>query len=192
MHHEGNESLVCDVGCHEWWNGVRLLGIRKNAKLDGIHQGARAYDLLRKHWKFLMKPVKEVQVHNGFCHILSVGDSWFTDYPKQGASMDNWEPEFLVESVENVGTPVLFKTTIGGYHGFFRYDIREIKRIAPLEANAYSFTDEPQCIWEGGNPKYHTRTVQFHRIVFDPSQRLIRVSELVNDYETLMALVAKG
>lgn len=191
MHHEGNESLVCDVGCHEWWNSVRLLGIRNNAKINGIHRGADAYRLLRRHWKLLMKPVKEVRDYNGFCHILPDGDLWFTDYPKHGVSMDSWEPEFFVKSIENVGTPVVFKTTIGGYHGFFRYDISEIRRIAPLEANAYSFTDEPQCVCEGGNPKYHTVTVRFHRIVIDPFQRLIRVSELANDYETLMALVAK-
>lgn len=192
MHHEGNESLVCNVSCHEWWNGVRLLGIRKGAKVNGIHQGARAYELLRKHWKDLMKPVEDGKVYPGFCHILQVGEQWFTDYPKQGESMDNWEPEFLVQSVENIGEPVVFKTTIGGYHGFFRYGIQEIKRISPPEANAYSFTDEPQCIWEDGNPKYHTRTVQFHRIAFDPSQRLMRVAELVNDYDLLMQLVAKG
>ena len=193
MHHDGNESLVCDVGCHEWWNGVRLLGIRKDAKINGIHRGANADRLLRKHWKLLMKPVEGCPVYPGsLYHIIPVGDFMFTDYPKRGASMDSWEPEFLVKSVENVGIPVTFKTIIEGYHGFFRYDISEVKRIAPLEANAYSFTDEPQCVYEDGGPKYHTVTVQFHRIVIDPSQRLIRASELVNDYETLMALVAKG
>ena len=106
--------------------------------------------------------------------------------------MDNWEPEFLVTSMENVGTPVVFKTTIEGYHGFFRYDVAEVRRISPPEANAYSFTDEPQCVWEDGNPKYHTLTVQFQRITFDPTRRLMRVSELINDHDTLISLVSKG
>lgn len=192
LNHDGNESLVCDISCHEWWNGVRFMGIRQYTRINGIHYGADAYRLLRQHWNELMKPVEDSQAYSGFFHILHIGNHWFTDCSKQGESMDNWEPQFLVKSAEKVGEPVVFQTTIGGYEGFFRYGIAEVRRIAPPEANAYSFTDEPECIYEGGEAKYHRRTVQFQRIVFDPSRRVMRLAELVNDYDTLMALVAKA
>lgn len=183
-------NLTCDVNCHEWWNGVRLLGIRKGAKLNSVHGGADAYGLLRTFWKQLMVPSRE-SVDLGMPHLIPVGDQWFTDYPKKGASMDNWEPQFRVTSKQDVGTPVTFRTAIGGYHGFFKYDVREIQVIAPAGASAYSFTDEPECVWEDGDPKFHIRTVQFHQVTVDLSQRLMRVSELVANYDLLMSLVGQ-
>ena len=186
MCHEGKESLVCDVDCHEWWNGVRLLGIREGADLGSIHRGADVGELLVHNWRSLMRPV-EGSVAIGFVRIFQFGGRMFTQYPKVGERMDTHKPEFLVTSIRHVGEPVQFRTTIGGYHGFFKYGIKEVETIAPPEANAYDLVGD---ISMTEDQKHHEAMIQFYRIEADTSQRLIREKDLANDFETLMQLVA--
>jgi len=190
--HEGNESLTLDVSCHEWWNGVRLLGIQAGGNTKtGIHSGPDAYNLLRKHWRKLLRPVSAPDVAPiGFRALVQIDKQWFTQYPKQGESMNTWEPEHVVTSMEKVGEPILFRTTVGGYHGFFKFGVNEVEAIAPPNANAYYFVSEPQNEWHGGNPTHQTAMVQFYRIAADTSKKLLREQELRNDYDTLMSLLS--
>jgi hypothetical protein len=186
LHHEGNESLTLDVGCHEWWNGVRLVGIQAGGDIrSGLNNGPDASELLCKHWRELLMPVEKRQ-DVGFRALVQIGKQWFTQYPKIGERMDTWEPEFVVTSAKKVGKPVLFRTTSGGSGVFFRFGIKEVKALAPSNANAYFFCGEP--IPDGND---HICDVQFYRIEADTSKRMILADKLARDYDTMMKLVAK-
>lgn len=187
LHHEGNESLTNDVSCHEWWNGVRVVGIKAGGSIrSGLNKGPDAYELLRKNWRDLLVPAKK-QKEVGFCALVQIGKQWFTQYPKVGERMDTWEPEHVVTSANKVGKPVLFRTTSGGSGVFFKFGVNEVKAIAPSNANAYFFVGEPTP--EGS--AHHVCMVQFYRIEADTSKRLVRADKLAHDYDTMMELVAK-
>ena len=184
-------SLGCEVNCHEWWDGVRLASIRAGVVVINIHAGVDDVgELLRHNWQTLMKPVSP-PANVVFRILIKVGKNWFTEYLKRGASMDTGEPEFHVTSLEKIGKPVEFVTIMGGYHMFFRYDIKEVKAIAPRDANTYTLVGDPETVYHEGNPKYHRASIQFYRAEIDTSQRLTREDELINDHETLMSLVVK-
>ena len=105
--------------------------------------------------------------------------------------MDTWEPEYVVTSAKEIGEPVLFRTTVGGYHGFFKFAANEVKTIAPPNANAYCFVSEPQNEWHDGNPTHQTCMVQFYHIEADTTKRMRRSEQLAHDYEMMMKLVEK-
>ena len=191
MHHEGNESLTNEVGCHAWNDGVRLVGIKAGGSIRaGLNKGPDAHQLIKKHWCELLLSVKQM-AEVGFRELIKVGDQWFTQRPRVGDGMDQWEPEFVVTSLEKIGEPVLFRTEIGGYHGFFKYGVKEVEEIAPPTANAYVFMGEVTIEWLDGNPMYHNAMTQFYRVTVDATQRLMREKELKNDYETMMKLLTK-
>lgn len=190
-HHDGNESLTLEVGCHGWWDGVRMVGIQAggNSPLS-IDQGPDARSLLRKYWCDVIVPVKMPEEF-GFRALMQIDRQWFTQYPKIGERVDTMEPEYVVTSIKKVGRPVTFRTTVGGYHGSFSFDITEVQAIAKRRANAYFFLGEPEDEWHGGNPTHQTREVQFYRIEVDTSKCVIRADKLARDYEMIMRLVAK-
>ena len=191
IHHEGKESLTLDVSCHEWWNGVRVVGIQAGGSIrSGLHHGPDAYELLRKYWRDLLVPVNK-QEEIGFRALVRVGKQWFTQYPKAGERMDTWEPEYVVTSMKKIGEPTLFRTTVGSFHGFFKFGVNEVQAIAPPNANVYFFIGEPENEWHGGNPTHQTCMVQFYRITADLAKRMMRADNLAHDYETMMELVAK-
>ena len=187
LHHEGNESLTNDVSCHEWWNGVRVVGIQAGGSIrSGLNKGPDADELLRKHWRDLLVPAKK-QEDVGFRALVQIGKQWFIQYPKVGERMDTWEPEYVVTSAKKVGKPVLFRTTSGGSGVVFKFGVNEVKAIAPPNANAYFFVGEP--VPEGS--AYHVCMVQFYQIEADTSKRVMRADKLAHDYDTMMKLVAK-
>jgi hypothetical protein len=176
----------------EWWNGVRLVAVKSGAELSRIHPGIdNIRELLRKYWPQLMKPVtKPVQI--GLRPLVKLGNlAWFTQYPKQGAGMDTYEPEFWVTSIEPVGDKVSFGTPTLGYYGFFKYDITGVAKLAPKGANAYSLVSDPTNILVNGNPDFQQVEIQFYHVEIDNTKRLIREGELINDYETLMKLISQ-
>lgn len=189
--HDGKESLVADIDCNEWWNGVRLVGIRSGNEVIDMHPGVRDISgLIHRNWQSLMVPIPQPSPV-GFRALMKVGNVWFTQYSKQGARMDTAEPEFLVSSIEPVGDPVDFVTTIGGYHRFFKYDIKEVQSIAPPEANAYETLGDVDMISNNENPTHHRVSIQFYKVDVDNTQRLIRDEELRNDYDHLMNLLLR-
>jgi len=185
MHHDGNESLTHDVSTHDWSDGTRLVGIQADGSVkSGIHSGPDAQNLLRKHWRELLVPMK-TPAEIGFRALLQIGKQWFTQYPKSGARMDTWEPEYIVPSAKKIGKPVLFRTT--GYGSpFFKFDVNEVQAIAPPQANAYFFIGDPTP--QGDN---HVCMVQFYLIEVDTSKRMTRVDQLARDYEKMMKFVRK-
>lgn len=184
IHYEGNESLTLDVGCHEWWNGVRFVGIRASeGNCLGLQQGPDAHKLLRNNWRNLLLPA-ERQENIGFCALVKLGKQWFTQYPKIGERMDTHEPEFAVTSAKKVGEPVLFRTASSGSGMFFKFGIKEVQAIAPSRANAYFFCGEPRRD-SGG----HVCEVQFYRIEADTSARLMTAEKLSRDFDLMMDLL---
>ncbi len=192
MCHERNESLTLDVSCHEWGNGVRIVGIKAGGSIkSGLHHGPDVYELLRKHWRELLVPMFPPDIALvGFRALMPIGDQWFTQYLKKGKGMDTWEPEYVVTSIEKIGEPVLFRTTVGGYHGFFKFGVNEIQAIAPPKANACLFVSEPENEWHDGNPTHQTAMAQFYQITVDASKRMMRANQLAHDFEKMMSLLA--
>lgn len=187
---ERRESLASDVSCHEWWNGTRLLGIRSHDSDLVVHPGLPGYDdLVKKHLDKLWRsnPWGSKRTDSGLWHLLQIGDTTFTDCPKQGDGMDTCEPEFLVTKIKELGKGT-FRTKIGGYHGFFRYGINEVRRIAPKGANAYTVGDV-QIEWKDGNPTHHVASVTFYKVEADTSRRLIRMETIYRNFDLMMSLV---
>ncbi|MGV8151882.1 MAG: hypothetical protein ACP5OG_02280 [Candidatus Nanoarchaeia archaeon] len=184
LHHDNNESLVFDIDCHEWSNSNRFLGIPKNCSLeDGVFKGPDAYNLLKKYWQRLLIPAS-VKSKLRFCKIMSIGKQWFVEYPKVGARMDTWEIQYPVLSIEKIGNPVVFSTSGGKGTFFFKYDIKEVKTIAPRSANAYYTLGD--C-WQ--TKKENHVKVQFCKVEFDSTKRIMRKDDLEKDYDLLMELL---
>ena len=193
VHHQGKydvPSWAYDVGLFEWWNGVRLIGVRDSAA-RGISNGPDAYQLLRRHWQSLLESSGMSDLPEQFFALMQMPDkTWFTQVDKAGEGMDTFEPEFRVTSIEAIGEPVQFSTDVRHYHGFFKYGKHEAKAVMPPEANAYALVGDPENVWEGGNPVRQMCFAQPYRVVIDPTQRLVRKDALANDYERMMQLLA--
>lgn len=182
------ESLAFDVSCHAWSNGVRLVAISKGAQLNRIHAGVNnVSQLVRRHWQSLLIPVSS-RVRIGFRPLMQVGDEWFTQYSKNGPGLDTCEPEFHVTSIEPIGEIVDFVTPTLGYYGFFKYDIRGVRMMAPTGANAYALAGEPENVIKGETQRC---PIQFYRVTADTTKRLPRIEQVENDYETLMRLLTE-
>ena len=71
-----------------------------------------------------------------------------------------------------------------GYHGFFKYSVSDVLRVAPSKANSYSLLD---CgVSENGNRQYGV--VQFHRAEIDFSKRLMTQNEVEMKPELMIEL----
>ncbi|OGI26176.1 MAG: hypothetical protein A3J76_01870 [Candidatus Moranbacteria bacterium RBG_13_45_13] len=180
-------SLACEVDCHDWWNGVRLLGVRPGS-IGAVCDGPDARQLMRKHWRELFEPSGLDRAPDGLFVLMQMPDkTWFTQITKKGASADSYEPEFRVTSMEKVGELARFYTDSNYPVPIFRYDRREAQAVLPKEANAYELVGDPTRT--GGAGSKETCLVQGYRIEIDHTQRLIRQGVLANDYETLMRLI---
>ncbi len=193
LHHEGQRSpsLVSDVDCHGWTDGTRFIGVRSSDMIKNIHIGPDTHRLLREKWPSLMKSTFQPKTFPLYVLMKFGKNTWFTQKRKVGACMDNGEPEFHVKSLQKSGQPIDFITSIGGYHGFFKYDIKEVEKINTYNCNAYSVVGDVQTLWNGGNPEYHKTKVQFYRAEIDTTKCLMKEEELCNDYDKLMLLIAK-
>lgn len=182
----GHESFVADISCHEWNDGVRIIGMRSGGDIrQGLRSGPDARELLRNHWRSLFLPARERQ-DVGFYALVLFDDRWFTQYPKIGERSDTWEPEFLVTSAHKIGTPALFRTT-ASIPASFQFGIKEVQAMAPPEANAYFFCGKPRS---ASDDNFDVCEIQFYRIEVDTSKRLMRASLLARDYDTMMDLIS--
>jgi len=193
VHHQNGMQLpswACDVGIHEWNNGVRLIGVRAGSN-DSIADGPDACELLRKHWEQLFEPSGLDRAPDGLHVLMQMPDkTWFTQIPKKGASADTYEPEFRVTSMEKLGELARFYTDSNYPVPIFRYDRREAQAVLPKEANAYELVGDPTKT--GGADSQETCLVQGYRIEVDHTKRLVREKTLANDFERLMDLMQKA
>lgn len=181
------ESLVFEAGCHEWWNGVRLVGIRGAGPVTDLDPGANDLrQMLEKHWRKLMKPTRRTS-KSGFFALMEFAGQFFTQYPKQGEVMDTHEPEFRVKSLKKIGTPVEFSTDDYG-SPFFKFGVNEVRQLAPKDANAYHFVGDPERAQRGGK-SVHICPVQFYRVEIDPTKRLLQQEAVRSDYDLMMSLM---
>ncbi len=184
-------SWMSDIHVHEWYDGVRLIGVREG-DITSIGKGPDPYHLLRTHWQELLVPSGNKRPLPGnFYTLMKLPDgTWFVQCHKPGAAMDNGEPEYLVTSIEPIGEPVSLYTDIHHYHGFFKYAKSEVRRVVePLGANAFALVGDPSNIWKDGNPVQQTCLVQAYRINIDHTRRLVSQDELGSDYERMMELM---
>lgn len=181
-------SLACDSSCHEWWNGVRLVGVRSNEAIAGIHPGFdNIHELICQNWVLLMQPCERASLPR-LSPLMRKGNVLFTQYAKAGAGLDTHEPEYLVTSAKRINGANSFVTPILGYHALFKYDIRSVEAMAPLQANAYELVGDVENIWRDGNPEEQKVGIRFYHIEADTGQRLPREKEIKNDYQLLMSL----
>lgn len=185
------QGLIHDIGCHEWSNGTRFIGVKANSDWQNIHSGTD--DLHRcfsENWSSLMVPVfppkKSYMGVRILCHF---GGFDFTEVPKVGECMDTGEPEFLVRFKEKVGEPIVFRTTIGGYHGFVKYGLREVQIICPRQANVYSVVSDWRIIQEDGSPKWHEAQIQFYQADIDTSRTMMDRKRVGRDFNKVMEIL---
>lgn len=178
--------LACTFSVHEWQDGVRFVGVRADASLASVHSGIDLHRLLPDNWQLVVTDQNLGSTESRFHALMKFGNQWFTEYPKVGATLDTGEPKFHVTKLEKIGSPVTFKTTIGGWHGWLKYDIREVRGLAPQAANAYYFDGEIKIIYMEGNPEFHEVPVQFCRVEVDYSQRILRSKELASDLPRIL------
>lgn len=185
-------SWVCDISAHEWWNGVRLIGMRSN-DLTSMKKGPDPRDLLHRNWRELMESTKISHDPGGFYTLMQLDDkeeTWFTQVDKVGGgAMDTHEPEFHVTKITPVGEPVRFYTPLAHYHGFFKYEKGEARAVMPAEANAYVLYGEPENVHREGHEPEQTCLVQPYRVEIDFSQRLMSEKKLAHNYNRMMELM---
>lgn len=180
-------KLITEVSAHEWGDGAKFAGVPKGCWLEGIFEAPDSRSILRNYWGELWEATK-VRQPSGLYSLMTMGEQLFTMYEKQGDSMDSHEPEFLVRSVEKLGNPVLFVTPITGYYGFFTYDLRDLRKLAPVGANAYYLVDEPGF----ADNDHHKVSVQFCFCEVDLSQRLPRASTIGRNSDLIMKYAVKS
>ncbi len=176
-------SFHTEISCHGWHDGTRLLAVRGKAPVQNIHPGINPEDVLQRNWRQLMIPNNGVTISTGFYALTKFGNQFFTMYPKIGERMDSHEPEFMVTKKQSVTRgPKVFRTK--GYGSpLFKYGTKEVERIAPKEANAYSLG---QPVPQGND---HICPIEFHRVEIDQTKRVMRVEDLLANYDLLMSFL---
>ena len=192
---ENRTSLACDTSCHGWNDGVRLAAMRADEATD-IHPGFDFDKVLRERPEALFRPNpggsrKET---GGMHHLIQRGKRFFAERPKQGDCMDTGTAKYPVGKMERINgrstafrDQEVFRTTIGGYHGFVKYGLREVFRMAPPGANAYTLGEfEIESV--NGNPTHHVAPITFYKAEIDNSQRVLTPEEVYRSYDLMLAL----
>lgn len=184
-------SLCSGTDMHGWTNGTRIVGVRAGRISGDIHPGPSDLGAkMRKHWERIAVPVKNPERRRDDFFRLRDGRA-FTCYQSRGKELQSSEPEFKVLKAERIGKPMEFRTKIEGYHGIFRYDVRDVRRMAPGGANAFTF-GEPKIAPNDGDPKEHVCPVTFYKAEVDVSRRIPREGEIRRDFDLTMSLVLSG
>lgn len=99
--------------------------------------GLDVYQLLLRNWKELLEPSGLSRAPSGPFVLMQMPDmTWFTQIPKKGASVDTYDPEFRVVSIEKVGDYTYFYTASNYPVPIFRYASHEAQAVLSKEANA--------------------------------------------------------
>lgn len=183
------DSLHTEISCIEGPNAARLVGIRGNEPIDDIAPSIIIdRHVIAKHLDRFLKPVNGNRTLPPLFRLIQAGETWFTQYQKEGESLDTGEMEYVVRSLEPVPAQAnAFWTIWGGYKGFFKYGLEEIQALAPEGANAYRFTGEVKI--EGN---IHIVPIEFYKADVDTSCYLPRRGDLETDFDTLMWLAGQN
>ncbi|GHV28331.1 hypothetical protein FACS1894176_10840 [Bacteroidia bacterium] len=112
-----------------------------------------------------------------FFVLTKENGKYFVQVPKVGDRMDTGTPKYPILYIEKVGNETSFTTTDCRF--FLKYDINEVKAIAPEGANAYLITES---VYPG---KVVQVPVQFYHIEIDTSKRILTPKELYSNFELL-------
>lgn len=190
----GNDAdytgVVSDIGLHSWYDGTRFVGIRSDSDLSNIHSGpSNLRAAICKHWKRIGVPAGHkdpLPRERGFYRLD--GKSDFTVRQDDDSKvLQASDPEFKVLDATEIGRGE-FVTEIEGYHGFFRYCPKDVRKIAPPEANAFNFVSDPEIVWNDGNPTHHKVSVVFFRANVDTTLRIPTEAEILRDFALTMKL----
>lgn len=171
----GRSSVQVDVSPHDWHDGTRFCGFRAGVGPGAIEQGA-SIEWAQRHRPDLLwsDGQGEAAPAGRMAALVRRGETWFTQYPKEGARLDTGEAMHLVTGLEQVGTGVL---DTSGSGPFFRYDLSEVEAIAPAGANAYVLDGEA---YAGGTGRMR-HDVRFFKVQVDTRRRMLRSRELAAD-----------
>ncbi|MEI6731758.1 MAG: hypothetical protein WCK90_03700 [archaeon] len=175
-----SEIDVSDLSC-----GGRFIALEGKGELGVV--GNEFADLFRNisdNWKKVSVPYAGAVP--SFHNLKKRRNDWFTVYTNEDNPDKSGFSRFHVKHVTPVSGPASFKTKIGGYHGLLRYEQKEVRDIAPKDANAYAI-GEAEIIWENGNPVWHHVPVKFYRAQVDSSRVILTEDEVLKD----MGLVRK-
>lgn len=164
--------LSTQLSTHSNGDGTRFVGMPQDTTAD--FTAVEAHNILRRHWRDLMIPVKGKP--SRLRHLMEYGDGWFAQTLKKGECMDTGVPEHPVKSMREIG-PGVFRTVIGGYYGFLKYGIHEVEAITPVGANAYVVGDA-RIVDDG---KFHEVPVTFYNAEIDYTRRLMTDAEIEAD-----------
>ena len=179
----GPSTLNTSIEIHSANDGVRFAGIRKG----GPHSITPAPDIERilgtkKGREILLRDYREPPQSPPYC-LMECDGTFYTQKAKEGARMDTGVAFHPVRSMDGAGSGVM-RTTAGGYYGFLKYDIDEVRRIMPPGANAYRVGD----VSMDADAKMHTVTLRFYNADVDTDHRLLNSEEVMNDYSLLTTL----
>lgn len=181
-------SVSTEVDLSDLTHAARFIAMNGKGYLGAVNEGlAPILRDLASNWQRLSVPYSGAVPD--FFTLTRSGDEWFTMYPKNGDGMDMGVPQFHVKNLREIEGPESFRTVIGGYHGLLKYDVNEVKSIAPKDANAY-VKGEGQIIWEGGNPKEHEVPVTFFNAEVDTSRRVLKEEEVKRDLGLVRRLLS--
>ncbi|MDR2541379.1 MAG: hypothetical protein LBD11_06590 [Candidatus Peribacteria bacterium] len=172
--HWGNKELSISTEI-DWESGGRsakfiILTGEGNTELQEI----KTDPLLNQEKCLVDNPAGEKA---DFFSLIKKGEKFFVETPKIGDRLDTGEIKYPVNSIEKIGKESSFITTDIMF--FLKYDINEVKAVAPKGANAY-------LIIGSVSPGDRVEVpVQFYHIEIDTSKRILSPEELYNNFELL-------
>lgn len=175
MHYLNNDlSVSTEIRGHEDLNSANFV-VLNNVKQGMLNVG---FNLSRDYKQCLVDNKEPVATFNV---IMTEDNQMFVEYPKDGSRMDTGEAMFPVRNYTAFGQPTSFKTTHYG-SPFLKYDINEVKAIAPIGANAYFICGDVVL------GKMAEVPIQFCQITYDSSKRILRRQEVANNLPLLLKL----
>jgi len=125
--------------------------------------------------------VDNKEVVSEFNVIMQEDNLMFVEYPKDGNRMDTGEAMFVVKNYRAFGKPTSFKTTHYG-SPFLKYNIEEVKALAPVGANAYFICGDAVVGSMAEVP------IQFCQVTFDSSKRILRPQKVMDNLPLLLKI----
>ncbi|MDO8556180.1 MAG: hypothetical protein Q7R96_03335 [Nanoarchaeota archaeon] len=121
--------------------------------------------------------------------LKQVDDALFTQYREDDDVMESGCVQFHVDDAQVVPGPAVFMTKVLGYHGFFKYELSDVRNILPAGANAF-LMGEPEIRWEDGNPTHQVCPIMFYQVKVDASRRILRTEEIRQNFSLMKQLLA--
>lgn len=181
-------SVSSQVDISDLTSAARFIAITGKGTLAKVSDGLEsALKNIAKNWKKLLVPNKGRTP--SIYTLKEIDDQLFVQYREDDDVMGSGEPAFHVNRARKIGKEKLFVTEILGYYGFFKYELKDVKAIAPEDANAF-LMGEPENIWEYGNPVKQKVPVQFYKVDVDTSRRILRDEEVKKDIKLVKSLVS--